>query len=204
MLDTVQSASSLRRSFVQNKWNETYTFLAEFVELIANFAGLEADLSRTVGSRGEILDSASPQLGDIRREVRVAHRRLLDRLNRMIADTGPNSAIQEPIVTMREGRYVIPVRADRRSQVPGVVHGTSASGQTLFVEPMDVVQLNNQWREQQMAEEHEIERILRLRSQQIGAAAPRIESVRRSSRRYRLALAKARLCVRHYALVSRT
>ncbi|MGA7668783.1 MAG: endonuclease MutS2 [Nitrolancea sp.] len=193
VLDTVQSASSLRRSFVQNKWNETYTFLAEFVELIANFAGLEADLSRTVGSRGEILDSASPQLGDIRREVRVAHRRLLDRLNRMIADTGPNSAIQEPIVTMREGRYVIPVRADRRSQVPGVVHGTSASGQTLFVEPMDVVQLNNQWREQQMAEEHEIESILRLRSQQISAAAPELSQSVEAVAAIDIALAKARL-----------
>ncbi len=127
------------RTFFQNNWGDPYPLLAEFVEAVASLPGLEADLARTVGSRGEVLDSASAQLGDIRRDVRVAHRRLLDRLNRMIADAGPNSAIQDPIVTMREGRYVIPVRADRRAQVPGVVHGTSASGQTLFVEPMDVV-----------------------------------------------------------------
>ncbi len=193
VLDTIQSSSSLRRTFTQNKWDESYPFLAEFVEAIANFPGLEADLSRTVGSRGEILDSASPQLGDIRRDVRVAHRRLLDRLNRMIADTGPNSAIQEPIVTMREGRYVIPVRADRRTQVPGVVHGTSASGQTLFVEPMDVVQLNNQWRELQMAEEHEVERILRVRSEQISAVASELSQTVEAVAAIDIALAKARL-----------
>ncbi len=193
VLDTVQSSGSLRRTYYQNKWDESYPLLAEFVEAIGNFTSLDADLARTVGSRGEILDSASPQLGDIRRDVRVAHRRLLDRLNRMIADTGPNSAIQEPIVTMREGRYVIPVRADRRTQVPGVVHGTSASGQTLFVEPMDVVQLNNQWRELQMAEEHEIERILRVRSEQISAASPELSQTVEAVAAIDMALAKARL-----------
>ncbi len=192
-LDTIQSSGALRRTFFQNDWGDQFPLLAEFVEAIASVPGLEADLSRTVGSRGEILDSASPQLGDIRREVRVAHRRLLDRLNRMIADAGPNSAIQDPIVTMREGRYVIPVRADRRGQVPGVVHGTSASGQTLFVEPIDVVQLNNQWRELQMAEEHEVERILRVRTQQIGAVAPELSQTIEAVAAIDVALAKARL-----------
>ncbi len=192
-LDTIQSAAALRRTFFQNDWEVDFPLLAEFTEAVALLPALEADLSRTVGSRGEILDSASPQLGDIRREVRVAHRRLLDKLNRMVADSGPNSAIQDPIVTMREGRYVIPVRADRRSQVPGVVHGTSASGQTLFVEPIDVVQLNNQWRELQMAEEHEVERILRVRSQQIGAAADELSTTVEAVAAIDLALAKARL-----------
>ncbi len=192
-LDTIQSASAVRRLFFQNDAEEDFPLLAEFAGSVALLPALEADLSRTVGSRGEILDTASPQLADIRREVRVAHRRLLDRLNRMVADAGPNSAIQDPIVTMREGRYVIPVRADRRSQVPGVVHGTSASGQTLFVEPIDVVQLNNQWRELQMAEEHEVERILRLRSQQVGAAADELSTTVEAVAAIDLALAKARL-----------
>ena len=192
-LDTIQSSASLKRNFAQNDRDGTLLLLAEFVDAIASVPALEADLSRTVGSRGEILDSASPQLGDIRRNVRVAHRRLLDRLNRMVADAGPNSAIQDPIVTMREGRYVIPVRADRRTQVPGVVHGTSASGQTLFVEPIDVVQLNNEWRELQMAEEHEIERILRTRSQQIAAEAEDLSRTVEAVAAVDLALAKARL-----------
>lgn len=193
VLDTLQSSGSLKRTFVQNNWLETYPLIGEFVEAIVSLPTLEVDLSRTIGSRGEILDTASPQLGEIRRDVRVAHRRLLDRLNRMIAEVGPNSAIQDPIVTMREGRYVIPVRADRRTQVPGVVHGTSASGQTLFVEPMDVVQLNNQWREHQMAEEHEVERILRLRSQQIDAVNDDLSRTVEAVAAIDVALAKARL-----------
>lgn len=193
VLDTMQSAGSLRRIFFQNNWSDSYPLLSEFVEAIASLPGLEADLARTVGSRGEILDSASAQLGEIRRDVRVAHRRLLERLNRMIADAGQNNAIQDPIVTMREGRYVIPIRADRRGQVPGVVHGTSASGQTLFVEPMDVVQLNNHWRELQMAEEHEINRILRMRSEQVGSVATELNQTVEAVAAIDVAMAKARL-----------
>ena len=192
-LDTIQSSAALRRTFFQTGAAERFVLLAEFVESIAQLPALEADLSRTVGSRGEILDSASTALSDIRREVRVAHRRLLDRLNRMVSDTGPNSAIQEPIVTMREGRYVIPVRADRRSQISGVVHATSASGQTLFMEPMDVVELNNRWRELQMAEQHEIERILRALSDQVGSYANELIQNVEAVAAIDLSLAKARL-----------
>ena len=112
----------------------------------------------------------------------------------MVADgPGPNSAIKEPIVTMREGRYVIPVRADRRSQISGVVHATSASGQTLFMEPMDVVEMNNRWRELQMAEQHEIERILRALSDQVGSYANELIQNVEAVAAIDLSLAKARL-----------
>ncbi|HEU5422062.1 MAG TPA: endonuclease MutS2 [Nitrolancea sp.] len=193
-LDTVQASRSLRRSFTQkpNAAGE-FPLLNDLVEAIADLPALEADLVRTVGSRGEILDSASPELGEIRREVKLAHRRLTERLNRMIGDGEHAAAIQDPIVTMREGRYVIPVRADRRGQVPGIVHATSASGQTLFVEPLAVVELNNRWRELQMAEEHEVERVLRTRSQQIGAAAEELTRTLEAIAALDLALAKARL-----------
>ncbi|MDI3341190.1 MAG: endonuclease MutS2 [Sphaerobacter sp.] len=194
VLDTVQAARALRRTFVKiPAAAEAYPHLAEFVEAIADLAGLEADLERTVGPRGEILDTASERLGEIRRELRAEHRRLLDRLNRLLADPSYAPAIQDAIVTMREGRYVIPVRADRRAQIPGVVHATSASGQTLFVEPMAVVELNNRWRELQMAEEHEIERILRARSDQIAAEADGLDRTVEAAAALDLALAKARL-----------
>ncbi|HEX3721934.1 MAG TPA: endonuclease MutS2, partial [Nitrolancea sp.] len=192
-LDTIQASAALRRTFFQTGAAERFRLLAEFVESIAALPGLEADLSRTVGSRGEILDSASAALGEIRRDVRVAHRRLLDRLNRMIADAGPNSAVQDPIITMREGRYVIPVRADGRGQVPGVVQATSASGQTLFVEPMEAVELNNRWRELQMAEQHEIERILRSLSERIGSFSDELTQNVEAVAAIDISLAKARL-----------
>lgn len=111
----------------------------------------------------------------------------------MIADAGPNSAVQDPIITMREGRYVIPVRADRRGQVPGVVQATSASGQTLFVEPMEAVELNNRWRELQMAEQHEIERILRSLSERIGSFSDELSQNVEAVAAIDLSLAKARL-----------
>lgn len=194
VLDTVQATQSLRRGFFRiQSVATTYPLLAEFAETLADQPGLQADLSRTVGTRGEILDTASEQLGQIRREVKLAQRRLMERLNRMIAESGASGAIQDPIVTMRDGRYVIPVRADRRSQVPGVVHGTSASGQTLFVEPLAVVELNNRWREGQMAEEHEIERILRRLSDQIGAIADDLLRSVDAVAALDLAFAKARL-----------
>lgn len=193
-LDTIQAARSLRRSFFRiSDVNETYPGLSEFVEAIADLAGLDADLSRTIGPRGEILDSASERLGEVRRELKAAHRRLLDRLSRMVGEGTYGAAVQDPIVTMREGRYVIPIRAERRSMVPGVVHGTSASGQTLFVEPLDVVEMNNRWRELQMAEEHEIERILRVRSDEVAAAEDELSRTIEAVAALDLALAKARL-----------
>jgi DNA mismatch repair protein MutS2 len=194
ILDTLQATRTLKRSLYRiSQGEETYPKLGEFAEAIADLPELETDLARTVGPRAEILDSASPALGRIRGEIKVAHRRLLERLQRMVADSRYQPALQEPIVTMREGRYVIPVRADRRSQVPGVVQGSSASGQTLFVEPMDVVDLNNRWRELQMAEEHEIERVLRQRTDQVGDEAPAIHRSIEAVTAIDIALAKARL-----------
>jgi DNA mismatch repair protein MutS2 len=193
-LDTVQAARGLSRSFLALPgWAERYPRLAEFVLALPDLGRLEADLQRTVGPRGEILDSASERLAQIRRELKQAHDRLLERLRRMLVDPGLAPAIQEPIITMREGRYVIPVRSDRRSLVAGVTHDVSASGQTLFVEPLEVVELNNRRRELQLAEEHEVQRILRALTDQIAAEAGKLSLVLEAAAAVDLALAKARL-----------
>ncbi len=141
------------------------------VDTIVEMTNLEADLDRSIGPRGDVLDTASAELGRLRREVRVAQNRLMDRLNGLIAGGRFATALQDAIVTMRDGRYVIPVRADARGQIPGVVHDTSASGRTLFVEPFDVVDLNNRWREHQVAEQHEIDRILLALSSRVADEA---------------------------------
>jgi DNA mismatch repair protein MutS2 len=194
VLDTLQSSRNCRRSFGQiNQREDAFTYLAEFVEQVQEFPDLETSLGRTVGSQGEILDSASPELSRIRSQIKTSHRRLLQKLQRMVEDGRYTPALQEPIVTMRQGRYVVPVRADRRSQIPGVVQGTSSSGQTMFVEPMDIVELNNQWRQLQMEEEHEIERILRALSNQIGDRAEDIQRAVDAITALDIALAKARL-----------
>ncbi|MEJ7762940.1 MAG: endonuclease MutS2, partial [Thermomicrobiales bacterium] len=159
--DTLRASRTLRRAFFRlPDGDERFPGLYGLVDSIVEMTNLEADLDRTIGPRGDVLDTASPELGRLRREVRVAQNRLMDRLNGLITGGRFAAALQDAIVTMRDGRYVIPVRADARGQIPGVVHDTSASGRTLFVEPFDVVELNNRWREHQVAEQHEIDRIL--------------------------------------------
>jgi DNA mismatch repair protein MutS2 len=133
-------------------------------------------LEQTFSERGEILDSASPALRRIRSDVRSAQGRLLDRLNAMVTSAEYRTALQESIVTMRNGRYVVPVKQDARTKVPGVVHDQSASGHTLFVEPLAVTELNNRLKELELAEQREIERILAELSARVAAQAPALHA----------------------------
>ena len=120
---------------------------------------VRSTLARSFDPVGELLDTASPRLGGLRAAVRVAYDRLRRRLDALVgAELG--SALQEPIVTLRNGRYVVPVKAEARARVKGIVHDASGSGQTLFVEPLVAVELGNAWREAQVAEQEEIARIL--------------------------------------------
>ena len=120
---------------------------------------LRSTLARSFDPVGELLDTASPRLGGLRAAVRVAYDRLRRRLDSLVgAELG--SALQEPIITLRNGRYVVPVKAEARSRVKGIVHDASGSGQTLFIEPLVAVELGNAWREAQVAEAEEIARIL--------------------------------------------
>src|SRR5512142_749585 len=120
---------------------------------------LRSTLARSFDPVGELLDTASPRLGGLRASVRVAYDRLRRRLDSLVTSE-LGSALQEPIVTLRNGRYVVPIRAEARSRVRGIVHDASGSGQTLFVEPLVVVELGNAWREAQAAVDEEEGRIL--------------------------------------------
>jgi DNA mismatch repair protein MutS2 len=192
--DMLAAARNLRRGFYRLPDAEArFPSLAEFVAHITEVPDLETDIGRTVGARGDVLDTASEELGRIRRAVRVAQGRLMDRLNQIMAGGRYASALQDAIVTIRDGRYVIPVKAEARGAVPGVVHDTSASGQTLFIEPFDVVELNNRWREQQVAEAHEIDRILEALSARIGARADALDETVEAVAAVDLAMAKGLL-----------
>ncbi|HSO28295.1 MAG TPA: endonuclease MutS2 [Candidatus Sulfomarinibacteraceae bacterium] len=120
---------------------------------------IRSTLARSFDPAGELLDTASARLGSLRAAVRIAYDRLRRRLDTIVGSELAG-ALQEPIVTLRNGRYVVPVRADARSRVKGIVHDSSGSGQTLFVEPLVVVELGNAWREAQLAEQEEVGRIL--------------------------------------------
>lgn len=130
--------------------------------------GLIEAISRAISERGEILDSASEKLAGIRHDLRISHERLLGKLQRMLNDPRNAPFLQEPLITQRDGRYVLPLRAEFKGRIRSIVHDQSASGATLFVEPLGVVELNNQYRELQLAERDEERRILMELSQQVG------------------------------------
>jgi DNA mismatch repair protein MutS2 len=153
---------------------------------------LRSRLEASVDATGEILDSASPMLGGLRRAVRVAHERLHSRLEALLhSELG--GALQEPIVTLRNGRYVVPVRADARGRVKGIVHDRSSSGQTVFVEPMIAVELSNAWREAELAAKAEEERILDELSAHVAADSVAIEADVEALARLDLWMCRARL-----------
>jgi DNA mismatch repair protein MutS2 len=192
--DMISASRNLRRSFLRLPDVDTrFPSLLEFATHLADLPDLETDIARSIGPRGDVLDTASEALARIRREVRVRHSRLMDRVNSILSGGRYASAIQDAIITTRDGRYVVPIKAEARSQVPGIVHDTSASGQTLFIEPLDVVELNNKWREAQIEEQREVDRILDALSQRIGARADPLDLTVDAVAALDLAMAKARL-----------
>ena len=124
--------------------------LHDLYRSIAPLPTLRVRLETAIEPGGQIADAASPQLGGLRRAVRIAYERLRSRLEQLV-HSELAGALQEPIITLRNGRYVIPVRADAKGKVRGIVHDQSGSGQTLFIEPLVAVELGNAWREAQLA-----------------------------------------------------
>ncbi len=122
---------------------------------------LEEKITNSIVGDGELADSASPELADIRRAMRVAGSRVREALQKIITSPTYQKVLQEPIITVKNGRYVVPVKAEHKGAVPGLTHDVSASGATLFIEPMSAVKANNEIRELLAREEREIERILR-------------------------------------------
>ncbi|HEU4321672.1 MAG TPA: endonuclease MutS2 [Roseiflexaceae bacterium] len=168
------ASGRLLRATLTRLDEERFPLLRRLAEDLPNLPGLETAITQTVGEDGEVLDSASPKLGQLRASIRVAFNRLQERLQSVLSSSQYAEALQEPIITVREGRYVVPVKASHRRVVRGLVHDQSSSGATLYVEPMAVVELNNQWRELQSAEREEVARILAALSDQVGAQAEQI------------------------------
>ena len=128
---------------------------------------LSTEIRRCILSEDEISDDASPALRQIRRSIKAANDRIHSQLSALVSGSARNY-LQDSVITMRNGRYCIPVKAEYKGQVPGMVHDQSATGSTLFIEPMAIVKLNNDIRELELKEQHEIEVILASLSEQIG------------------------------------
>jgi DNA mismatch repair protein MutS2 len=169
---TLIAARTLVRTF--ERLGGQYPNLFEIASQIPPSLGLVDGITRAISERGEILDSASDALAAIRRDLRIAHDRLMTKLQRMVSDPHTSPYLQEALITQRDGRYVLPLRAEFKGRIRAVVHDQSASGATLFVEPLSVVEHNNEFRELQLAERDEERRILTELSQQVGMQAGNI------------------------------
>ena len=146
------------------------TSLDEIFSRIIPNRDLETKITRSILSEDMIADEASAELAEIRRKIRIANNKIKDALQSYVGGTRVKY-LQENLVTMRNGRYVVPVKAEYRNEIKGLVHDTSSSGATLFVEPMAVVDANNELKSLSAAEEHEIERILSELSTECGESA---------------------------------
>ena len=136
---------------------------------------IEKDITDAIISEDEIADRASSELMNIRRHLRGAQDRIRDKLNQMIRSAALQKALQDPIITVRNNRYVLPVRAEFRSSVPGLVHDQSSSGATLFIEPMAAVEMGNELKQWELKEQQEIERILAALSAEVAPYAASME-----------------------------
>jgi len=132
---------------------------------------LEDKIFGAILSEEEIADNASPELSDIRRHMRLQAGKIRDSLQKVISSPAYSKYLREPIITIRQGRYVVPVRSEFKNEVPGLVHDVSATGSTYFVEPMSAVNANNALRELELKEKKEIERILAELSSEAAAHA---------------------------------
>ena len=169
------------------------TCLDNFFQALMPNKFLEERIVNAILSEDEMADSASPALQDIRRKIRAASSRVRDRLDQMIRSPHYQKFLQEPIVTQRNGRFVVPVKNENRGEVAGLVHDTSSSGATVFIEPMGVVEANNEIKVLQNKERDEIERILMQLSAEAGSFAESIKASYECAVELNLIFAKAQL-----------
>ena len=166
--------------------------MAEMAGLIPDLRELRRQIRSKINTRGDVADDATPSLRALRNQVRAAYEHVTEALQRFISSNTGREALQESIISVRGDRLVVPVRADRRHRVSGIVHDASNTGATVFVEPFTTVELCNEWRELALEEEREVSRVLRDLSSLVGAVAGDIRGANQTTAMLDLALARAR------------
>lgn len=176
--------------------DEQNTVLTPLFQMLIPNKYLEDRIFSAILSEEEIADTASPELADIRRHMRVQSAKIKDSLQKMISSTAYSKYLREPIITIRQGRYVVPVKSECKNDIPGLVHDVSATGSTYFVEPMSAVNANNALRELELKEKKEIERILAELSAEVSGYQEAISDNFKILVRLDIIFAKAKLAFR--------
>jgi len=187
--DTAAGCRRLRRHLLSA--DARFTALKEQGNLLGEFIPIERAVDGAIAPNGEVLDAASPDLEAARRKVRRLHEEIQRELQRLVTSADMREKLQEPIVTQRNGRFCVPVRAEERNTVKGIVHDISASGQTAFMEPLSVVELGNDLRDARRREEEEVYRVLAGLSGQVGKVAGALKSSLEASGRLDMIFARA-------------
>ncbi len=169
-IQTTVAAIRQMKFFLQDE-AEIAPVLSEFANSLGIFTKLEKQITNAIDDHGEIKDSASTKLGGLRTAIQIAKNRIKEKLDSLLHDPGNQKYFQENLVTMRGDRYVIPVKMEYKMNFPGIVHDQSGTGATLFIEPMAVVNLNNDMKRYMAEEKEEMERILRQLTANVGAEA---------------------------------
>lgn len=183
----------LNRSILSQR--QDLPLIAGIAGNVPDLQGIEGPIRSAISPAGEILDSASPALRHLRHESRAAFQQLNGVMERSLRRLQRQGLLQEPIITERNGRLVLLVKAGLKSQTPGIVHDVSDSGATVFIEPMDAIALGNRWRETRLAEQREEERILRELSALVGEFGTDLQLALDLLGRLDLAVAKGRCSV---------
>jgi DNA mismatch repair protein MutS2 len=162
---------------------------------IPDLSAIEHSIRSAISPAGEVLDDASPTLRQLRQDSRAAYQQLNELMQRSLRRLQRQGLVQEPIITQRNGRLVLLIKTEMKSQVPGIVHDVSDSGATVFVEPMPGIDLGNRWRETRLAEEREEERVLRHLTALVGQAGEDLQLTLDLMARLDLAIAKGRYSI---------
>ena len=192
--DSLEVLGRARSAFARN--TASAPVLAEIASGIPDLLDVQRQVRQKIGIRGEVLDSATPTLGTLRRSVRAAYKKAVEALERVMRSPVGEEALQDNVISVRGDRLVLQVRTELRHKVPGIVHDVSKTDATLFIEPFATVDACNTWRELALEEDEETRRVLIDLSELVGAVADDIRMGMRLTARLDFIMARARYSAR--------
>lgn len=189
--DTLRVGRKIKQLLLESK--DEFPGLCDIVLPIEPQKELEDEISRCISEDGKVADNASSILSELRRSLERLQRRIRESLEGTLRNSSYQKMLQDAIITQRSDRYVLPIKQEYRTAFPGIVHDQSASGATLFIEPMAVVHLGNELREVILKEQREVQRILQMLSAQIEAVGDAVAELHEALSKLDLVVAKAHL-----------
>lgn len=196
----LQACSSTKKELSASKNQEISTCLNEYADLIIPYPNLYREINTAIISEEEISDFASAELHSIRKQIKLVNEKIKSKLQSFIRQSEYQTYLQESIITMRNGRYVLPVKLEHRNQIKGLIHDQSSTGATLFIEPIAIVEAGNELKQLLLREEKEIERILSAFSAQIASIDVQLNANQKILAHLDFVFAKAKLAVQMQAV----